>query len=158
MEVAVVFFVVVVGGGGLYRIEGLVAGRGSDDDVDEGINAAGRGARSQLTADWRGPCRVAVDLVALGFEGIDVDRREAEGSRWGGRADKTEAARADGRWTLKLAERNRQHSDGSKSKALDGTMKQMEEVAGSKEEERESWGVSVESAIGAWSRLPLSSG
>jgi hypothetical protein len=42
----------------------------------------------------------------------------------------------DGRWTLKLAERNRQHSDGYKSKALDRTMKQMEEVAGSKERGR----------------------
>jgi hypothetical protein len=42
MEVAVVFFVVDVGGGGLYRIEGLVAGRGSDDEVDGGINVAGR--------------------------------------------------------------------------------------------------------------------
>jgi hypothetical protein len=58
MEVAVVFFVVVVGGSGLYRIEGLVAGRGSDDDVDEGINAAGRGARSQLTV-------IDEDLVEL---------------------------------------------------------------------------------------------
>jgi hypothetical protein len=42
----------------------------------------------------------------------------------------------DTRWTLKLAERNRQHSDGYKSKALGRTMKQMEEVAGSKERGR----------------------
>lgn len=52
------------------------------------------------------------------------------------RADTTEAAGADGRWTLKLAERNRQHSGRWKSKALDRTMKQMEEVAGSKERGR----------------------
>jgi len=44
MEVAVVFFVVGVGGSGLYRIEGLVAGKGSDEEVDEGINVAGRSA------------------------------------------------------------------------------------------------------------------
>lgn len=40
MEVAVVLFVVGVGGGGLYRFEGLVAGKGSGDEVDEGINVA----------------------------------------------------------------------------------------------------------------------
>jgi hypothetical protein len=40
MEVAVVLFVVGVGGGGLHRFEGLVAGKGSDDEVDEGINVA----------------------------------------------------------------------------------------------------------------------
>jgi len=57
MEVAVVFFVVVVGGGGLYRIEGLVAGRESDHEVDEGINEACRRARSQLRV-------VDVDLVS----------------------------------------------------------------------------------------------
>ena len=57
MEVAVVFFVVGVGGGGLYRIEGLVAGGQSDDEVDEGINEACRSARSQLRV-------VDVDLVS----------------------------------------------------------------------------------------------
>jgi hypothetical protein len=44
MEVALDFFVVGVGGGGLYRFEGLFAGKGSDDEVDEEINVASRSA------------------------------------------------------------------------------------------------------------------
>ena len=47
-----------VGGVGLYRIEGLVAGRGSDYEVDEGINAAGSSAGRQLMV-------VDVDLIEL---------------------------------------------------------------------------------------------